>query len=216
MRIDDNITILGSMTMRKKVLLGLVGTAMAVGTAAAVQPNRASPADLNDLEMAHVAVTANDTDIAYAHLALALSDNPNIRGFAETMIRDHTAVNEQVAALARRLGVTAQDNEVSRELAANARQITDELSRLRGTEFDRRYAANEAAYHQAVNGLVAGTFIPNIENPEVKKAFEGALEIFLVHQQHAEQLDRELGGTGHMDEMGRMEEGEGMRDMGGM
>lgn len=174
-------------------ILGVLVTAIVAGTAIAVQPTPTERPDLNDLEMAHVAVTANNTDIRYAHLALALSENPDVREFAETMIRDHSAVNQQVAELAKRLGVTAQDNDVSRELRANARAITNELSRLRGEEFDRRYAANEAAYHKAVNGLVAKTFIPNIENPEVKNAFEGALQIFLVHQEHAEKLDREFG-----------------------
>ena len=183
-------------------LVALVVTAIVTGTAAAMAPDPDMSPDLNDVEMAHVAVTANNTDIKYAHLALALSDDPEIREFAETMIRDHTAVNEQVAALAKRLGVTAQDNEVSRQLRANAAKITNELSQLRGAEFDRRYAANEAAYHQAVNGMVAEQFIPNIDNPQVKRAFQGALEIFLVHQEHAEKLDRKFGG---MDGMGGME-----------
>ena len=58
-----------------------------------------SPADLNDLEIAHVAYIADNIDIRYAHLALAISQNPEIRKFAETMIRDHTAVNEQALAL---------------------------------------------------------------------------------------------------------------------
>ena len=56
--------------------------------AAALTLSPASPlraqADLTDVEMAHAAVTANDTDIAYAHLALAISENPAIREFAET------------------------------------------------------------------------------------------------------------------------------------
>lgn len=203
MMLDKYITIMRRLTM-SNTILAVLTTAIVAGTAVAVQPAPAGRSDLNDLEMAHVAVTANDTDIRYAHLALAISENPGVREFAETMIRDHSAVNRQVAALAKRLGVNAQDNDVSRELRANARKVTDELSRLRGAEFDRRYAANEAAYHQAVNGLVAGTFIPSIDNREVKKAFEGALEIFLVHQEHAEKLDRELGGM-DMD-MGMMGE----------
>lgn len=175
----------------KKTLLGTIAVLVLAGTAATLRP---AHRPLNDLEMAHVAVTANNTDIAYAHLALAFSENPEIRQFAETMIRDHSAVNEQVFALAEKLGVTARDNEVSRELQKNAEKIKNELSRLRGAEFDRRYAENEAKYHQAVNRMVAETFIPNIENAEVKAAFEAALEIFLVHQEHAERLDRELGG----------------------
>lgn len=44
-----------------------------------------SPDELNDLEIAHVAYTANNIDIQYAHLALAISQNPDVREFARTM-----------------------------------------------------------------------------------------------------------------------------------
>ena len=171
----------------KSAILVSLAIAVLAGTGADVRPKTT---ELNDLEMTHVAVTASNIDIAYAHLALAFSENPKIRKFAETMIRDHSAVNEQVFALARKLGVTAEDNDLSRQLLAQAKEIKDELSQLRGSEFDRRYAANEAAYHQTVNGVVQNDFIPNIENDEVRAAFQGALEIFLVHQRDAEELDR--------------------------
>jgi putative membrane protein len=157
----------------------------AAGSAAAQQ-------GLNDLEMAHAAVTANDTDIGYAHLALAFSDNEAIREFAETMIRDHSAVTAQVFALARKLGVEAQDNAFSRKLRQDAARIRDELSRRRGPEFDRYYAQNELRYHQAVNGIVADVFIPAIKNPEVKRAFEAALAIFRGHERHAERVVSQL------------------------
>jgi putative membrane protein len=145
-------------------------------------------AELNDLEMAHAAVTANNTDIAYAHLALAFSENKAIREFAETMIRDHSAVNDKVFAIAKKLNVQAQDNGFSRQMLQDAKRIKDELSRLRGAEFDRYYAENELRYHQSVNGVVANAFIPNIENAEVKQAFEAALAIFRGHERHAEQM----------------------------
>jgi putative membrane protein len=150
-------------------------------------------ADLTDVEMAHVAVTANNIDIAYAHLALALSENAAVRRFAETMIRDHSAVNEQVAALARELGVQAQDNALSRQLLADAAGIKDRLSRLRDAEFDRAYARNELDYHRAVNGVVADAFIPNADHAKVKQAFEAALAIFRGHEKHAEMVVTELG-----------------------
>lgn len=151
-------------------------------------------ADLNDLEMAHVAVTASDIDIAYAHLALAISENEAIRSFAETMIRDHGAVNAQVVALAERLQVQAQDNPVSRQLLADAQRIKDELTKLRGGAFDRYYATNELRYHQAVNGILADAFIPNADNAEVRKAFESALPLFREHQRHAERLATRFDG----------------------
>lgn len=145
-------------------------------------------ADLNDLEMAHVAVTASNIDIAYAHLALAFSSNPDVRAFAETMIRDHTAVNAAVADLAERLGVQAQDNEMSRSLLREAERIKGEMSRLRGADFDRYYAENEVGYHRTVNGVVEDVFIPNIENRAVRDAFSQALGIFRGHEGHAAQL----------------------------
>lgn len=151
-------------------------------------------ADLSDVEMAHVAVTASNIDVAYAHLALALSRNPEVRAFAETMIRDHTAVNGQVADLARELGVTAMDNAMSRQLLRDAEAITDRLSRLRGADFDLAYAENELAYHQTVNGAVESAFIPNLENDRVREAFRGALRIFRGHERHAQQMVRKLDG----------------------
>ena len=91
-----------------------------------------------------------------------------MRAFAKTMIRDHEAVNEKALALLKKLNVSPQDNFLSRQLTEQSVKLVNELSQLKGDAFDRRYAENELGYHKAVNDLVANTFIPNIENPEVK------------------------------------------------
>lgn len=175
--------------MKITTLLGAAGLTIltALGSAQAQ-----SPADLSDLEIAHVAYTADNIDIRYAHLALAISDNPAVREFAETMIRDHTAVNAQALALLEKLSAQPQDNALSQQLTASSVELVDEMSKLRGPEFDKRYAENELAYHQAVNDLVENAFIPNIENPEVKKLFEAGLQIFKVHERHAEVMVESL------------------------
>ena len=144
-----------------------------------------NPADLNDLQIAHVAYVADNIDIRYAHLALAISNNPDVHAFAKTMIRDHEAVNEQALALLTKLDAQPQDNFLSQTLSRNAEALVDEMSKLRGQEFDKRYAENELAYHKAVNDLVENTFIPNIDNAEVKALFEAGLKIFKVHEDHA-------------------------------
>lgn len=151
-----------------------------------------SPAELNDLEIAHVAYVADNIDIRYAHLALALSENAEVRAFAETMIRDHSSVNEQALALLEELQVQPQDNFLSRSLLQGADKVVDELSGLRGPAFDLRYAQNELAYHQAVNDLVGNSFIPNIENARVKSLFEAGYEIFKAHERHAATMVRAL------------------------
>ena len=77
--------------LRKTVMASLALLAVAHSGAVAE-----SPADLNDLEIAHVAYTADSIDIRYAHLALAISTNPVVHEFAQTMIRDHSAVPNRV------------------------------------------------------------------------------------------------------------------------
>lgn len=175
--------------MKLTALFTAFGMALIMGgTPAKAQ----SAAALNDLQMAHVAYTADNIDIRYAHLALAISTNPAVHAFARTMIRDHTAVNKSALALLAKLKAKPQDNFLSRQLNVNAKKLIDEMSKLRGAAFDKRYAGNELAYHKAVNNLVGNAFIPNIENAEVKALFKAGLAIFKVHQKHAEMMVRRL------------------------
>lgn len=181
-----------TMTTMKKVLFATL-MVFAIGTAGA---HAETPADLNDLEIAHVAYTADSIDIRYAHLALAISKNPAVREFAETMIRDHSAVNDKALALVTKLGVTPRDNFLSRQLETGADALVAEMSGLSGDAFDKRYAGNELEYHRAVNGLVEGTFIPNLQHPEVKALFQEALVIFKAHEKHAEKMVSALESQG--------------------
>lgn len=151
-----------------------------------------SPAELNDLQIAHVAYTADNIDIRYAHLALAISTNPDVHKFAKTMIRDHVAVNNQALALLKKLGANPQNNFLSKQLTKDSNKIINKMLKLRGKKFDRYYAANELAYHKAVNNLVANSFIPNIENSEVKSLFKAGLKIFRAHEKHAAMMVKNL------------------------
>ena len=94
------------------------------------------------------------------------------------MIRDHSLVNERALALLNKLGASAQDNFLSQQLNDQADQLVAEMGQLNGGAFDRRYAENELGYHQAVNGLVEGTFIPNLQNSEVHTLLNTLLNDF--------------------------------------
>lgn len=150
------------------------------------------PAKLDDLEIAHVAYTADSIDIRYAHLALALSQNPAVREFAETMIRDHSAFNEQALALAKKLNISPKENAVSNDLMQKSEALVEEMRKLDGAAFDKRYADNELSYHQFVNGAVEKIFIPNTKNDELKALLTSAFDVFKGHEKHAEQMVKSL------------------------
>ncbi len=156
------------------------------------------PADLtaqtlDDASIAHIAVTANQLDITGAKQALAKTSNPEIRSFAETMVRDHEGVIAQAAALAGRLGVTPTDNDVSRGLASQAQSVRERLAGLTGAAFDRAYMENEVAYHEAVISAVEETLVPNTSNAELKTLLQNVVPALRAHLEHARRVHAELG-----------------------
>ena len=67
---------------------------------------------LNDSEIANVAVVANQIDIDYAKLAIAKSKDAAVREFANTMINDHQAIIDLAVELVTKLGINPKDNPV--------------------------------------------------------------------------------------------------------
>jgi putative membrane protein len=148
----------------------------------------AQAAGPTDPQIAHIAYTAGELDIAAAEQALSKSKNKDVRAFAEGMVSDHTAVNKKALDLVKKLKVTPEDNDTSRALSKAAADKRAELSKLSGDEFDKAYIANEVAYHKTVNGALESTLIPSASNPELKSLLETGLKLFEGHQQHAEQV----------------------------
>jgi len=186
-------SLIGRMRRLASLALFVVLAACAGGNAHKSVAQTPDPAALNDLEIAHAAYVAGNIDIRYAHLALALSDNADVREFAELMLRDHQAVNEAALALLEKLKVQPQDNGFSQALLAGADAKIKEMAELSGSAFDKSYAANELAYHQTVNQVVGDAFIPNVENAELKDLLGQALATFQAHEEHARQMVAKLG-----------------------
>ncbi|MCZ4319615.1 DUF4142 domain-containing protein [Aequorivita viscosa] len=147
---------------------------------------------LNDAEIAKVAVVANQIDVDYAKLAMERSKNPDVREFAQTMIADHNAIIEQAVALVTKLGVVPEDSKVSESLLQQAEATTKKLKAAKGDAFDKAYVANEVAYHKAVIGAVKGLLIPQSQNAELKALLKVALPILETHLGHAEMAQSKI------------------------
>ena len=148
---------------------------------------------LSDAEIAAIVVAANAIDVRYGEIARERATDERVREFAETMIRDHTAVNESAGELVSRLGVTPQPNDVSRSLEASAAETREMLMNTSGVEFDRAYIANEVAYHRTVLDALDDLLIPNATNAELKSTLTGVRPAFEAHLRHAESLQQSLG-----------------------
>ena len=168
--------------------IGIVAVAVLALGAAAI----AADTKPTDPQIAHIAYTAGVIDIDAGKQALDKSKNEAVRAFAQQMIGDHGAVNEQALALVKKLNVTPEDNATSQSLAKGAKAEGDKLAGLDGAAFDKAYVDNEVAFHKIVNNALSQTLIPDAQNAELKSLLERGLKLFEAHLQHAETLAKQL------------------------
>lgn len=177
----------GELTMWTRRLLFAGAVALAASAAAMAQG-----AKLTDPQIAHIAYTAGNIDIKAAQQALQKTRNAQVKAFAQDMVRDHTDVNNQALALLKKLNVTPEDNDTSKNLSKQAAGTYTRLAGMSGAAFDKAYAENEVAYHHTVNTTLADTLIPSTSNAELKSLLQTGLKIFQGHEEHARMLASQM------------------------
>ena len=167
---------------------------MAAAAATTPAPDTAKPAAaaLNDAQIAHIAVTANSIDSAAGVMAKQKGTAKSVKSFAQTMIDDHTAVNKQAVALATKLKVTPEDNDVSKSLKSGADASTSSLQGKSGADFDKGYIDNEVTYHQNVLDALDKTLIPGAQNAELKALLQKVRPAVAAHLERAKGIQTSL------------------------
>jgi putative membrane protein len=146
-----------------------------------------------DPQIAGIVVTANTIDINAGKLAKARTKNKEVSKFAQQMITDHTAVNKQAGALAKKLHVKPADSDTSKSLKAGAADNMKNLKGLKGAAFDKAYIDHEVAYHQAVLDAIDKVLIPNAKNAELKDLIVKVRPAIAAHLDHAKMVQADLG-----------------------
>ena len=172
------------MSLRSIPLVALALVSMACWRKA---PETPAPA-ITDANIAAIVVTANTIDIQYADLALAKSQDAEVREFATMVKRDHQSVNEAAGALVTRLGVTPVMNSVAFDLRDDAETKRLTLRDFEGAAFDSAYAANEVSYHTTVLGAIDNALIPSAQNAELKALLVAVRPAVAAHLEHAREL----------------------------
>lgn len=166
-----------------------VTKAFALALTVAFAAGHAGAADkpaVNDAQIAQIVVTANSIDIENGKIALQNSKTASVEEFANLMIKDHTAVNDNATALVKKLGVTPEASETSKSLQSGADAEQAKLRGMKGHDFDREYLQNEVNYHKQVIDALDKTLIPNAQNAELKKTLVDVRPAFQAHLEHAE------------------------------
>jgi len=162
----------------------LVGNAWAQAASSGRSPAAQSPVSNQDF----FAKASSDgaAEVQMGQLALQKASSPRTREFAQQLVRDHTAANKQLAALADRKHAQVAQQPPSSELM-------DKLQSLSGSDFDKAYVSAMVGAHQkAIELFDTAT---HSSDPQISAFASKTLPTLRHHLQMAQALssDQPLG-----------------------
>jgi putative membrane protein len=136
------------------------------------------------------ATQSNVYEILAGRDAIAQSQNPRIRTFAQQMIDDHTRTSESVRRAATASGLPSPPPAMGADQAV----MLASLQSLRGAEFDQTYARQQVlAHRQAL--AVAESYAKSGADANMRKVAQSAVPLIQHHLEMAEQIRSALGAS---------------------
>ena len=145
-------------------------------------------ANLNDAQIAAIAVAANQVDIAAGKAAESKSSNSEVKAFAHRMISDHSNVIKQATALVTKLKVTPEESTLSKSLKSDGEKNLERLNKLEGKPFDKTYISQEIVFHKQVLDVLDNKLLPSASNEELKSLLVKVRAAVASHLDHAEKI----------------------------
>src|SRR4051795_1415547 len=111
-----------------------------------------------------------------------IASSPEVKRFAEHMVKDHTAANEKLTVLAKKHKIEAKGTYGTPPLkpGAEAKAEKADLSKMSGQEFDRAYASEMVQDHEKAVGL----FRDEAKNGKDKEVSELASSMLPTLEEH--------------------------------
>ena len=156
----------------------------------------ASGTMMMDANVAAVAHASNMDEIQTSQLALQRSQNAQVRQFAQMMITEHTAVDQQMMQMLQAKGMTMQPNEPARAAMQATAATVANLSRTTGAAFDRAYMMHQVASHRWTLTSLDQSLIPATRDDQMKAFLSGKVRpAVAMHLETAMRLNTSVGGS---------------------
>jgi putative membrane protein len=116
---------------------------MAVGLFAVPCAKAETKLSMADKGFILAAAQGGMTEVKLGELAAQKGTRDDVKAFGQMMVKDHTAINDDLKALAAQKGVTLPDS-----LDAKHQGMVDKMTALTGSEFDAAYIAGMIKDHK--------------------------------------------------------------------
>ena len=162
---------------------------LAAAAIIAVTPAAAQTGSRPTREFVQAAGQSDQFEILESRTVLTQSTDPQVRAFAEQMIRDH----EETGRTLRQATTSSGLEPPPMGLGDDQARLLSELQSLRGREFDRAYARHQALAHRSALVVEQG-YAASGDVPAVRQAAASAVQMISAHLAAADQLHARLGG----------------------
>lgn len=140
------------------------------------------------------AASSNMLEIESSKLAQQRATNPQVKEFANMMVKDHTAATQELRSLAKTKNITLPDS-----MSSEHRDHMQELRDTQGNDFDRAYMDRMVSAHESdVSMFEDVAEDENFEDAEVKAFASKTLPKLRQHHERARQINDGLGNAGGM------------------
>ena len=158
---------------------------MALGFLLAVPCAKAQTAiSMTDTNFILAAAQGGKTEVKLGELASTSGKREDVKAFGQMMVKDHTAINEDLKALAAQKGVT-----LPQSLDAEHQGIVDKMTALRDSGFDDAYINGMIQIHQKDDkGFRAESAAT--QDPGIKYFLDKSIPVVESHLQQATALKK--------------------------
>jgi putative membrane protein len=132
----------------------------------------------------HNAARSDMYEVRAGELAKQRATSPQIKQFADEMVRAHT---KTTAALKEALAKSGAKVQAPTELDQRRKGLLSNLQASSGAEFDKRYVAQQIAAHQEALDLMKG-YADHGDNPVLKEAAAKTAPLVAEHLRMAKAL----------------------------
>jgi putative membrane protein len=161
-----------------------MGIALLVVGLLVPRANAATTISMADTNFILAAAQGGMTEVKLGELAYTNGMRANVKEFGQMMVKDHTAINDDMKTLAAQKGVTLPDS-----LDAKHQAMVDKLTALTGSEFDDAYINGMIKAHQkdakAFKAEAAAT-----QDANIKSFLDKSMPIVEAHLEHIKAMKK--------------------------
>jgi len=136
-----------------------------------------------DAKFVRTAAQSGMAEVRMGQLIKESAQSKELREFGEKLVTDHTKANQELNQIAARKGVSPPS-----QAAEKHEKMIDQLSKLKGTEFDRAAQKHAVMHHQEDVQLFEKAS-QNLKDTELKAFAEKTLPTLKEHLEMAKKLE---------------------------